>query len=36
MNNNFNWYDDFKQFYYENNKTLINKHHFDSYQDFFI
>ena len=32
--NNLNWYEDFKELYYENNKTIINKHHFDSYHDF--
>ena len=32
--NSFNWYDDFEKMYYETNKTIINKHHFESYHDF--
>ena len=29
-----NWYNDFEKMYYESNKTIINKHHFESYHDF--
>ena len=32
--NKFNWYNDFEEYYYENNRTIINKHHFESYNDF--
>ena len=31
---NLNWYNDFEKMYYETNKTIINKHHFESYHDF--
>ena len=32
--NNIDWYKDFSKFYNQLNTTIINKHHFESYNDF--
>ena len=29
-----NWYNDFNKYYNQINTTIINKHHFESYNDF--
>ena len=32
--NKTTWYNDFKKFYNQINTTIINKHHFESYNSF--